>query len=61
MPMVNEYRHMLQRRLFYTGVTRAKKSLVLLGQMEAIQRALQTLDHQMRKSTLKQRIIYSIL
>lgn len=61
MPMVNEYRHMLQRRLFYTGVTRAKKSLVLLGQMEAMLRALQTLDHQMRKSTLKQRIIHSIL
>lgn len=57
MPIVNDYRHMLQRRLLYTGVTRAKKSLVLLGQVEALQRCVSTKDHQLRKSTLKDRIL----
>lgn len=56
MPLVNEYRHMLQRRLLYTGVSRAKKSLVLLGQQEALHRAVH-IQEQLRKSTLKERII----
>lgn len=56
MPIVKEYRHMLQRRLLYTGVTRAKKSLVLLGQAEALQRAVSTKEYQVRKSTLPQRL-----
>lgn len=56
MPVVNEYRHMLQRRLLYTGVTRAKKSLVLLGQAEALRKAVSTKEYQVRKSTLCERI-----
>ncbi|MCI8851792.1 MAG: ATP-dependent RecD-like DNA helicase [Erysipelotrichaceae bacterium] len=56
MPLVNEYRHMLQRRLLYTGVSRAKKSLVLLGQQEALHRGVHS-EEQPRKSTLKQRIL----
>lgn len=56
MPMVKEYRHMLRRRLLYTGVTRAKRSLVLLGQEEALAHAVQTKDTAMRKSTLTKRI-----
>lgn len=35
MPMLKEYGRMLQRNLLYTGITRAKKSLVLLGEEEA--------------------------
>lgn len=35
MPIVRDYGIMLQRRLIYTGVTRAKKSLVLFGEKEA--------------------------
>lgn len=61
MPIVNDYRHMLQRRLLYTGVTRAKKSLVLIGHVEALQRCVTTKDHQLRKSTLRQRIQMQLL
>lgn len=57
LPLVNEYRHMLQRRLLYTGVSRAKKSLVLLGQIEALQKAVYTHEQQQRRSTLKDRIL----
>ncbi len=56
MPMVNEYRHMLQRRLMYTGVSRAKKSLVLLGELSAIQRAVSAQVKHLRLSTLKDRL-----
>ena len=34
MPVVSDYRYMLQKRLLYTGVTRARNSLVLLGEKE---------------------------
>lgn len=60
MPLVNEYRHMLQRRLLYTGVSRAKKSLVLLGQQEALHRAVH-MQQKPRQSTLKERIISNFL
>lgn len=56
MPVVNDYRHMLQRRLLYTGITRAKKSLVLLGHAQALQQAIATQERMVRKSTLKMRI-----
>ena len=42
MPMLNEYGRMLQRNLLYTGVTRAKKSLVLLGEETAFIKGAQT-------------------
>ena len=60
MPMVNDYRHMLQRRLLYTGVSRAKKSLVLLGQQEALHRAVYVQELP-RRSTLKARILTTFL
>lgn len=56
MPIVNDYRHMLQRRLLYTGVTRAKRSLVLLGHQEAIAKAVTTVERFQRKSTLASRL-----
>lgn len=60
MPLVNEYRHMLQRRLLYTGVSRAKRSLVLLGQQEALYRAVH-IQEAPRQSTLKHRILAAFL
>lgn len=57
MPLVLAYRHMLERRLLYTGVSRAKKSLVLLGEAEALHKAVHRHTHQLRKSTLKQRLL----
>ena len=57
LPIVKDYRYMLQKRLLYTAVTRAKKSLVLLGDMELFQHAIQVADRHVRKSTLTQRIL----
>lgn len=57
MPVVKDYHYMLQKRLLYTGVTRAKKSLILLGDKEVFLHALQVQEHHIRKSTLTQRIL----
>ncbi|GAB2025018.1 ATP-dependent RecD-like DNA helicase [Lactovum odontotermitis] len=39
-PMVSGYSRMLQRNLLYTAVTRAKSSLILLGEVEAFGQAI---------------------
>lgn len=56
MPIVKDYRYMLQKRLIYTGVTRAKRSLVLLGDKEVFLHALRVEDRHVRKSTLQEKI-----
>ena len=38
LPIVADYRYMLQKRLVYIAITRAKKSLVLLGNREVFRR-----------------------
>ena len=40
LPMVREHGRMLQRNLFYTAVTRAKKKVWVLGDRGAVQRAI---------------------
>ena len=57
MPIVSDYRYMLQKRLLYTGVTRARNSLVLLGEKEVFLKALHIEERHVRKSTLKEKII----
>jgi len=52
LPAILEYGNMLQRRLIYTGITRASRSLVLIGQEAAFKKAMKTLDHHVRKTTL---------
>ncbi|MFR4217878.1 MAG: hypothetical protein ACLT16_09405 [[Clostridium] innocuum] len=47
---------MLQKRLIYTGVTRAKRSLVLLGDKEVFLHALRVEDRHVRRSTLQEKI-----
>ena len=56
MPIVKDYRYMLQKRLIYTGVTRAKRSLVLLGDKEVFLHALRVEDRHVRRSTLQEKI-----
>lgn len=41
LPMVREHGRMLQRNLFYTAVTRAKKRVWVLGDRSAVQRAIE--------------------
>ncbi|GFH41895.1 ATP-dependent RecD-like DNA helicase [Lactococcus hodotermopsidis] len=39
-PMVSSYTRMLERNLLYTAITRAKQSLILLGEMHSFQTAV---------------------
>ena len=45
MPIVKQYFRMLQRPILYTGLTRAKQSLVLLGDSTAFEIGLNTQDN----------------
>ena len=47
---------MLERNLFYTGVTRAKEKLIIVGTKEAIAKAIQTQRSTQRNTTLCDRI-----
>src|SRR5699024_10489704 len=40
MPLVKSYRHMLIKNIIYTGITRAKESLILCGDQNAFYDAL---------------------
>lgn len=52
---------MLQRKLFYTGATRAKQKLMLMGPYEAVIKAISTDNTEERNCNLKQRLIESRL
>lgn len=56
LPIVSEYVYMLSKRLLYTAVTRAKKSLVLLGERELLEKAVARKERHQRNTTLTQRI-----
>ena len=50
--LLNEYHRMLYRKLLYTGVTRAKKNLYLLGEEKAVIMAINNNILDSRKTTL---------
>ena len=56
-PVSMTYGVMLTKPLYYTGITRAKKKLVMIGDEEALKCALQNFRKQTRKSLLGPRII----
>lgn len=49
-PIVSSHGFMLQRNLLYTAVTRAKKNVILIGEKEALARAVRN-SHQDRRNT----------
>ena len=57
MPVTWQHSIMLQRNLIYTGVTRARQSLVLLGEAGAFLKGVETLERHRRNTTLKEKII----
>lgn len=59
-PIVNQYGKMLYRKLIYTGVTRVKKKLYLIGEISALERAVQNNDINLRRTTLKEMLIQNI-
>ena len=54
MPLTMEYIRMLYNKLIYTGVSRAKKSLVLVGDPRAFMMAVNNNNSLTRKTTLKE-------
>lgn len=56
-PVIKNYGRMLYRKLIYTGVTRAKKKLVLIGEDEALMFAAASNYSTERKTDLKNLII----
>ncbi len=51
-PLVMAFRKMLYRKLIYTGITRSKKKLILIGNFKAFEMAVLNNQEQIRKTTL---------
>ncbi len=56
MPVIRRFAFMLQRKLIYTGCSRARQSLVLLGDREAFMHGIETEERHVRKTTLVEHI-----
>ena len=57
MPVVKNYYKMLYNKLIYTGVSRAKKSLILIGEVQSFLMAVNN-DYSMnRKTSLKEQLL----
>lgn len=56
LPMVQGFRSQLQRNLFYTAITRAKKRVILLGHASAIERAVLNSREDVRNTILRERL-----
>lgn len=61
MPIIKEYRIMLYRKLVYTGITRAKRSLILLGDPVSFSRAIYNQGNKERNTMLKKILTFNIL
>ena len=56
MPLLMTHYVMLQRNLIYTGITRAKKVFVLIGEKKALGYAVRNMTVSKRNTLLKQRL-----
>ena len=56
MPVMMSHFMMLQRNLLYTGVTRAKKTLVLVGQKKAVGYCVRNVTVDKRNTLLAERL-----
>ena len=54
LPVLNEQKIMLKRRLLYTAITRASKSLILLGEKSAFDYGISQKDESPRKTCLRE-------
>ena len=61
MPICNSYKRMLYRKLIYTGITRAKKKLILIGEPQAFVYAVNNNNEIIRKTNLLEQLKNNIL
>ena len=59
-PVLKEYNKMLYRKLIYTGITRAKKKLYLIGNIQALEYAIKNNNTDIRQTALKEMLIENI-
>jgi exodeoxyribonuclease V alpha subunit len=57
MPLLTQHFIMLQRNLFYTALTRAKKLSVIVGSYKALYIAIKNDDPVKRNSLLKDKLV----
>ena len=60
LPIVKSYHKMLYRKLVYTAVTRAKKKLIIVGEINAFEQAIHHNEVDNRRTTLKEMLKKSI-
>ncbi len=60
MPILEEYKRMLYKKLIYTGITRSKKQLYILGQKSALTSSSKNNYSDSRRTTIKELLINSI-
>ncbi len=61
MPICNSYKRMLYKKLIYTGITRAKKKLILIGEPDAFLYAVNNSNERTRKTNLLEQLKNNIL
>jgi len=61
LPIVKGYRKMLYQKLIYTAVTRAKKKLYIIGDIEALRYASKNTESDIRRTTIKDYLINGII
>ncbi len=59
-PISSAYGKMLYKKLYYTAITRTKKKLILIGDVEALKFASNNNLSDIRKTTIKERLIKAI-
>ena len=57
MPFADEYGYMLQKKLIYTGVTRAYKSLIMVGSRSAFFKGIKREEIYERKTSLREKLM----
>jgi exodeoxyribonuclease V alpha subunit len=60
MPLFRSYSIMLKRKLLYTGITRAKEKLIMMGDLAAFEYGVTRIED-IRQSTLKDDIVAAVL
>lgn len=59
-PIVKGYNKMLYRKLIYTGITRSKKNLYLVGDIKALKKGVDNTSSDIRRTTIKEFLINGI-
>ena len=60
MPISSSYRRMLYKKLIYTGITRAKKRLILIGEPQAFAYGVRNNNERVRKTSLLDKLLNSL-